>query len=283
MLARFGIDMTAGAICASSQHAASAELVPVHKQLVARANTSETLTMDETGWRGGGGGAWMWVATNADVSTYWVTPGRSFDDATETIRGDYDGIVVRDGWVVYNRYEQATHQTCLAHLARRCREMEADLRRPDRKIPRAAKAIITDALAARDLHGPARAQAAAGLANRLQALCDRPRGDDANRRLLAHLGRQAPAMFTFLTADGALDVDATNWRAETGIRPAVVNRKVWGGNRTWRGARTQVRITQHPPRLTIDATQPPPTSSLLQRNRECAIQVRPGQEGRAPQ
>jgi transposase len=50
-------------------------------------------------------------------------------------------------------------------------------------------------------------------------------------------------MFTFLTAEPDLGVDATNWRAETGIRPAVVNRKVWGGNRTWRGATTQGRIT----------------------------------------
>jgi transposase len=32
------------------------------------------------------------------------------------------------------------------------------------------------------------------------------------------------------------------WRAEQAIRPAVVNRKVWGGNRTWRGAATQSRI-----------------------------------------
>jgi transposase len=37
-------------------------------------------------------------------------------------------------------------------------------------------------------------------------------------------------------------VDATNWRAEQAIRPAVVNRKVWGGNRTWRGAATQSRM-----------------------------------------
>jgi transposase len=31
-------------------------------------------------------------------------------------------------------------------------------------------------------------------------------------------------------------VQATNWRAEQAIRPAVVTRKVWGGNRTWAGA-----------------------------------------------
>jgi transposase len=34
-------------------------------------------------------------------------------------------------------------------------------------------------------------------------------------------------------------VQATNWRAEQAIRPAVVNRKHWGGNRTWHGADTQ--------------------------------------------
>ena len=34
-------------------------------------------------------------------------------------------------------------------------------------------------------------------------------------------------------------IAATNYRVEQAIRPAVVNRKVWGGNRTWLGAETQ--------------------------------------------
>jgi transposase len=34
-------------------------------------------------------------------------------------------------------------------------------------------------------------------------------------------------------------VQATNWRAEQALRPAIVNRKSWGGNRTAQGARTQ--------------------------------------------
>jgi hypothetical protein len=33
-------------------------------------------------------------------------------------------------------------------------------------------------------------------------------------------------------------VQATNWRAEHAIRPAVVRRKQWGGNATWKGAET---------------------------------------------
>jgi transposase len=34
-------------------------------------------------------------------------------------------------------------------------------------------------------------------------------------------------------------IEPANWQAEQAIRPAVVNRKVWGGNRTAAGARAQ--------------------------------------------
>ena len=34
-------------------------------------------------------------------------------------------------------------------------------------------------------------------------------------------------------------VEPTNWAAEQAIRPAVVNRKVWGGHRTAAGAKAQ--------------------------------------------
>jgi len=41
---------------------------------------------------------------------------------------------------------------------------------------------------------------------------------------------------TFLYSPG---LDATNYRAEQAIRPMVVTRKVWGGNRAERGAHSQ--------------------------------------------
>ncbi|HEY7154961.1 MAG TPA: hypothetical protein VH575_13450 [Gemmataceae bacterium] len=43
-------------------------------------------------------------------------------------------------------------------------------------------------------------------------------------------------LLTFLPVPG---LDATNWRAELAIRFGVILRKVWGGNRTWVGARAQ--------------------------------------------
>ena len=55
-------------------------------------------------------------------------------------------------------------------------------------------------------------------------------------RFAKHLRRHAGSIFAFVT-DPLLE--ATNWPAEQAIRPAVVNRKVWGGNRTETGARAQ--------------------------------------------
>jgi hypothetical protein len=58
----------------------------------------------------------------------------------------------------------------------------------------------------------------------------------ANQRLANHLRTERNAMFTFLYCPG---LEATNYCAEQAIRPMVVTRKVWGGNRTEQGARTQ--------------------------------------------
>jgi transposase len=38
-------------------------------------------------------------------------------------------------------------------------------------------------------------------------------------------------------------MSATNWEAEQALRPAVVNRNVWGGNRTAAGAQAQGIVT----------------------------------------
>ena len=122
LLARLGVNVTAGAICAAAQSTSTA-LVPVQKALIAHANQAPAVTMDETGWRINGRTAWLWVAT----TIYSVAPDRSFDSATLLIDANYPGVVIRDGWGVYRQYVKADHQTCTAHLLRRTRELVTDL------------------------------------------------------------------------------------------------------------------------------------------------------------
>lgn len=101
--------------------------------------------------------------------------------------------------------------------------------------------ILAQALAARDLDDDERAEVAADLADRIELIGEQTQIHDECRKLVAHLTTtEADALFRYLTHPG---VDATNWRAEDAIRPAVANHKVWGGsNHTWRGAATQGRV-----------------------------------------
>ena len=55
-------------------------------------------------------------------------------------------------------------------------------------------------------------------------------------RLTQHLWDHGDDLFTFLRQPG---LDATNWRTELAIRFGVILSKVWGGSRTWAGARAQ--------------------------------------------
>jgi hypothetical protein len=63
-----------------------------------------------------------------------------------------------------------------------------------------------------------------------------PKTHATNERLAQHLWAHRGDLFTFLRQPG---LDATNWRAELTIRFGVILRKVWGGSRTWAGARAQ--------------------------------------------
>jgi transposase len=78
--------------------------------------------------------------------------------------------------------------------------------------------------------------------NRLGRLLDpRPSRLADARRFATHLRTEFEAVFSFLF-DPTLD--ATNWRAEHALRPAVITRKTCaGGNPTTRGAQTQQVLT----------------------------------------
>jgi transposase len=71
---------------------------------------------------------------------------------------------------------------------------------------------------------------------RLLELVSAPRVVPAYATFADHLWNHFSDWFRFLSNP---KIEPTNWQAEQAIRPAVVNRKVWGGNRTPAGARAQ--------------------------------------------
>jgi transposase len=177
-----------------------------------------------------------------DTTVYAIQPGRGLAQAAHVIGVDYAGVLQRDGWQSYRQFTKAAHQTCLAHLLRRCRVLLLEY--PAHPFVTAVKAVLQAALTTRDRYH-AHDVSAHGLAiarghyiERLGRLLERtPSRRLRVRRFQAHLIVEFDAIFSFLFEP---TLDATNWRAEQALRPAVVTRKMCGGgNRTARSADSQ--------------------------------------------
>lgn len=264
--ARFGLPVTAGGL-AQVLHRVARRAAPTYAALCDQVRGSPVVSADETGWRVGALGCWLWVFATADTTVYTIRPGRSFDDAATILDPAFDGVLVRDGWAPYRQFSAALHQSCVTHLLRRARLLRLD--HPRSRWAGEVEQILLDGLALRDRwraariseHGlaVARGQLLARLARAIEDAPDLP----AAQRFAAHLTVEFPAVFAFLWDPR---VDASNWRAEHAIRPAVVQRKVCGGNRTPHGAETQqvlasVVRTAHQRAADLDAV----FTTLLQR------------------
>lgn len=237
----FGLSISRGGLYLGLERLARAA-EPTYQALIEQLRRSPWVSPDETGWKLGGCLVWLWVFATKALTVYAIQPGRGFAEAAAVLGEDFEGILVRDGWAPYRKFEQAGHQSCLAHLLRRCQEILDTAQRGAARVPRAVKRLLQKALALcdrrdrGDLQGHGLAVALGRLRAEMDRLLDWKPKDEDNRKLLAHLRTERDALFTFLAQPG---LPATNWPAEQGIRPAVVTRKASGGNRSWNGAHTQ--------------------------------------------
>jgi transposase len=238
----FGIDLSRGA-CAQIVLRAGQRLESAYAEIQAELPKAVFVTPDETGWRVGGCTVWLhgWVGAGS-LTCYHIGPQRGSDALQRVLGLDWSGALVHDGWASYDAFEQATHQQCLAHVLRRAHELEDAASGRAKVFPRQVIDLFQEALALRDrfaMHLPSQArrqQAHEEFTQRLLDLTEKSRSNAANERLAAHLYGHSEHWFQFLL-DPA--IPATNYHGEQAMRPAVVNRKVWGGNRTWPGARAQ--------------------------------------------
>jgi transposase len=237
---RFGLAVTPSAIVRALDRAATKSQL-TYAALCHTVRTSPVVVPDETGWKVRGLLYWLWVFATATTTVYRIRRGRGFDDAASVLGADFAGGLGRDGWAPYRQFIHAFHQTCLGHLLRRCRTLQRD--HPRVRFPARIARILHHALCVRDRrsagtispHGVAVARG--HLFHRLLDALDDPGTIPEMQRFARHLTVEIPALFSFLVDP---DLDATNWRAEQALRPAIVTRKMCGGgNRSHRGAETQ--------------------------------------------
>jgi transposase len=238
----FGISLTRGA-CAQVILRAANILMPAYEMIKERIITSSHLTPDETGWRIGGHSAWLhcWVG-DAGATLYAIDPQRSADVLEKVIGIHWSGSMTHDGFSSYDRFQDAAHQQCVDHALRRARGLLEKQSGAARIFPRQVIELFTDSLSMRDRLNAAHAGADRrgrtyeDYTQRLLALTERLRSNEHNDRLAKHLFNHGGSWFLFLIDP---TIPATNHRAEQALKTPIVNRKVWGGNRTLDGCEAQ--------------------------------------------
>lgn len=238
----FGIDLTRGA-SAQIVLRAGRRLEPVYQEIRTRIATTPHLTPDETGWRIGGHPAWLhgWVGDDG-TTCYVIDPRRGGEVLAEVIGWDWSGAMTHDGCPSYDRFTEAMHQQCVAHVLRRAHQLAEQATGAAARFPRQVIDLFQRALGVRDefLDGYGSQAALEGrheefVAELLQRT-GRRRTCPANATLAKHLYRHGPEWFLFLVD---ASIPATNHRAEQALKTPIVNRKVWGGNRSEAGAAAQ--------------------------------------------
>jgi transposase len=215
---------------------------PTYDRMAAEIRTKLVNQLDETGWRVAAHLEWLWVVVSDQMTFYAVLPGRGFDQAASILGEDYEGFLNHDGWAPYYRFQNAYHQSCLSHLIRRCEDLIKIASPSAARFPLAVMRLLHKSLALRDRHQLGQVSlhglyvATGRLENEMDRLLAHTFRLPANRRLAKHLRHEQPHLFTFLHCPG---MEATNNAAEQALRPAVIARKTWGGNRTHKGARAQ--------------------------------------------
>jgi transposase len=192
--------------------------------------------IDETPWYCLNALEWLWVMASERVAFYMIHPRRS-KEAFAALIDDWEGLLVSDGYGVYQSWVQA-RQTCLAHLIRTARGLVA---RPQPDLAAcgawglAELQRLCHMATAPPMGGEWRAWYA-----RLCKLIDQyhDRHDDAGR-FARRLLREVDSLWVFLSHHG---VEPTNNRAERALRCGVLWRKRSLGTASTKGNRWVERI-----------------------------------------
>ncbi len=237
----FGIKLTRGASAQIGLRAGT-RMEPEYQLILGEVRRSERVAADETGWRIGGRPAWLHVWVGDRATAYTIDPQRGADALERVIGRDWPGVLSHDGFASYERFEGAIHQQCVAHVLRRAQDLLAGARRGAVRFPRQVIELFTEAIHRRNGYVPGTwtdnqlDAHRSRFDGRLSALVSRPRAVPEYVTLAKHLWNHFEQWFAFVFDPR---IEPTNWRAEQAIRPAVVNREVWGGNRTAAGAQAQ--------------------------------------------
>jgi hypothetical protein len=265
-----GLRVTRGGL-AQALHRVADKSEGAFNELVAELRSASVVYVDETSWWLGGSGCWLWAFVTPNLAIYRVQASRGKDVVLDTLGETFGGVLVSDCLASYENLPYTMHK-CYGHHLKAIAQARDRKPLDERGYFEQLRGLLHAAMMLdrlrTDLPPPVFAQARRGLDSQADALLGPTRRDPDEERVANRLRKRRRWLFTFLDYP---QVDATNNRAERGLRPAVIARKLSCGNKTERGKRTWEILTtlaatchqraqdfvEHlRPRLALDATSP---------------------------
>ena len=196
--------------------------------IAAMIRKARILHADETSIHLNGRNVWVWILYDplTGHALYVIQDSRGAKVLREAL-GDWDGIIVSDGWTAYGRYRV---QRCWSHIIREAKDFWN--RNPDhpgaRDVLRRLRKIYDDAKEAGTLPRHLREKASALLLARIDRIVARYADDPVLEKFMIKLRNAGSDLFRFV-----LDptIPPTNNAAERGLREIVVHRKIRGSIR----------------------------------------------------
>jgi transposase len=223
----------------------AAKCEPTYQALVQSVRQAEVVQSDETGWYivesewlGLEGRPWLWpiVTLEPKVTLYRIVMSRGGEVVKDVLGDEFAGALQTDGWAGYRKLPYAKGQD-MAHLLRRCRGLLEVQQRGAARFPQAVKQVLEQGLAVKQLQGELPADDYAACIDQVRGELGQVLGgrieEPANLRFANHLRTHEHELLTYLEVPG---MPATTALVEQEVRPAVVVRKISGGNRQLHGA-----------------------------------------------
>lgn len=235
-------------------------LVPTYEALCRKVLGAEVAFIDETHWRladhEGNHRYWTWCVATEDAVAYWIQDRRS-REAAETVLSGFSGVLMSDGYAVYQALARGspsiTPVHCWAHVRRKfveaessypaeCRkaiELIGQLYEIEREVPRLPRGAPDDArVDAQALRARLRVERSRPIVAELRdwAYATKPTTlpQGSLGKAIDYMLSLWPGLTVFL-ADHRVPLD--NNAAERALRGVVVGRKNHYGSRSDRGTK----------------------------------------------
>ena len=195
--------------------------------------------MDSTSWRINGNPYNLWTFLTKSELIFAIRKSNGHEVPQE-ILADHNGTDIHDRHSAFETFASKSRnhqQYCWSHIICDGKELEEFYGEEGGRIKRALQTIFHEA---KEYHGHGAMKDVEKLHHDLTFLLDSHYEHAGCRKFVKNLlKRKKEWLFQFVMNP---HVEPTNNRAERGLRPSVIYRKVSGGSRTERGAEIYTRI-----------------------------------------